>query len=667
MHTCHDITEAEHVKTHAKHNGHDHAKSLKKKFLISLVLSIPIVLYSMLASFLGLKLPVFYGLEYLLLFFTSIIVWYGGMFFYRGAAREIKQGKAGMMVLSSIAILVGYIYSLISILFLRIGEYFEAVSTLVVILLLGHWLEMRAYRKTRSALDELMKLVPSRATIVRDGEYVSVEVEELKPGDLILVRPGESFPADGVIVEGETSVDESMLTGEPLPIDKKPGSHVIAGTVNFHGTVIFRAEKVAGETVLSQIIRLVKEAEASKPKIQRQADRAAGYLTFIAVASAIISFLFWYANSGRIVEAITYATSVLVIACPHALGLAMPTVTSIATGIAAKNGILVKDARVYEKIVKATTVIYDKTGTLTIGKPEVVKVLPANGFSEKEVLEIAAAVEANSEHPIAKAIVKAFESSLTPASNFRAIPGRGASADLNGKKILVGNAKLMVENNVEIESFYSLLNKFETSGTVSFVAVDGKLAGVIFLSDLVREESKEAVKTLKTLGLKVVMLTGDNEKTAAMVAKEIGIEEFYAEVSPEEKAKIVEELQKRGETVIMVGDGINDAPSLARADIGIAIGAGTNIAIESGDAVLVRNDPRDVVKLIRLSKEAYRKMKQNILWALGYNMIAIPAAAGVFKPLGIFVLPEISAMIMSLSDVIVVANALLLRRVSQLL
>ncbi len=637
---------------------------MRNRFVASLILTTPIFLYSRFARFLGLRLPEFPGLTYVIFALSTVVIAYGGLSFFRGAYSTLKRGMLGMNVLVSLALLSGYLYSVGAIFLFGGEDFFEAVTTLTVFLLFGHWMEMKAFRRTKTALDALLEMAPSTAKVIRDGEVVEVPADQVRVGDLVLVRPGESFPVDGIVVEGNTFVDESMLTGEPIPVEKGPGDEVAAGTVNQLGAVKVKAAGVGEETALAQIIRLVRQAEESKPSLQRLADRAAHYLTIIAVVAALATFTYWSTLAGaEEVFALSLAISVMVITCPHALGLAMPVVTTLSTGLAARMGILVKDASVFEKLRRATTVVFDKTGTLTEGKPRVVSVRPAEGVRAEELLALAASVEANSEHPIARAIVEAYGESVKPASDFTAVPGRGARAEVGGREVLVGSVKFMKESGVDLSEWEEVLREEASKGrTITCVASNSRLLGVISVADVARPEAKEAVHRLKEMGVSVVMLTGDNRVTAKAVAEELGIERFLAEVMPEDKERVIAEMQENGEVVVMVGDGINDAPALARADVGVAIGAGTNVAMESADVVLVKSDPLDVMRLFQLSDAAYSKMAQNLFWATGYNAVAIPLAAGaLYNSYGILVPPEISALVMSVSSIIVVANALLLR------
>lgn len=650
------------------HAGHDHhammEHDLKNKFLVSLVLSVPLLLLSpSIQGWLGYRI-VLPGVDIILTALATIVVMYGGLFFYRGAVRSLRQRAADMNVLVSIAVIAGYVYSLGATFVFEAGDFYWEVATLIVFLLFGHWMEMRAVMGASGALRELMKLLPLKANKIVDGEVVEVDVSDLKKGDLVLVRPGEKIPADGVVKEGEGSVNEAMITGESKPVYKRGGDRVIGGTVNLEGLLKVEIDRVGEESVLAGIIREVKRAQATKPRIQRLADRAASYLTLIAVATALAAFLYWYSLIGLSgVIALTFAITVLVIACPHALGLAIPTVTTISTTLAAQNGMFVRDMTAVERALKLDMVMFDKTGTLTKGDFGVSDIVTLSDESELDVILPAAAVEINSEHVIARAIVRKAKDmgEIPKAEDFRAYPGKGAVASVNGKNIIVGNKSLMNDMKIGISAADEKVRELAGQGkTVVYVAIGGELKAIIGLSDIIRGESREAVKELKKMGIKVAMLTGDRKETAEYVANELGLDEYFAEVLPEEKSAKVRALQNKGYVVAMVGDGVNDAPALVQADIGIAIGAGTDVAVESADIVLVRNDPRDIVKLVRLSKYTMRKMKENLVWATGYNSVAIPLAAGIAYPTIIF-RPEWGAILMTLSSIIVVANALLLK------
>lgn len=654
---------------HRAHAGHDHAMhmgEMKKKAIVSTILTIPVVLYSKsLQELLGFSMPEFPGSEWITPILSTIVFFYGGLFFLKGMADELKLKKPGMMTLIGIAISVAFVYSLSTLIFGG-KEFFWELTTLIVVMLWGHWIEMKSVLGASRALEELVKLMPTKANLIKNGEIVEVHISELKPGDIVLVKPGEKIPADGVIIEGSTHVNEAMLTGESKPVPKKAGDRVIGGAINMEGSVKVRVEKTGEESYLSQVLKLVKEAQESKTKLQDMADRVAFYLTVVAIGVGSASFIIWILLRGDIQFAVERAVTVMVIACPHALGLAIPLVVAMSTSYSAKNGILVRNRLALETIRDVDAVMFDKTGTLTEGRFGVSDVVSIN-LSETELVRLTAAVEKHSEHVIAQAIVEDAKENgmnLPEVKNFRAVPGKGVVGEVEGRQVAVGTNLLMDE--LKIEGNAEILNKvkeLESHGkTVVLVAIDGKLTGAIALADRVRKESYEAVSELKKLGKRVVMITGDSEEVARYVAQELGIDEFFARVLPHQKAEKVKELQNRGMKVAMVGDGINDAPALVQADVGIAIGSGTDVAIESADIILVRNDPRDVVRVMKLSVITVKKMVQNLFWAAGYNVITIPLAAGVAAPWGIILKPAVGAVFMSASTVIVAINAMLMRK-----
>jgi Cu2+-exporting ATPase len=570
-----------------------------------------------------------------------------------------------MDVLVSLAIVSGYLYSLGATFFFAASDFYWEISTLVLFLLFGHWMEMRSVRGASGALQELVKLIPPTANRVRpDGSIEEVATASLVAGDVVLVRPGEKVPIDGVVLEGESSVNEALVTGESKPVPKREGDEVLGGTLNGDGVLRVRVTKTGGETALAQIMNLVRQAQETKPRVQRLADRAATALTLIAVALGIATFLYWFGFAKtNSLFALTLMITVFVIACPHALGLAIPTVTVLATTMGAQRGLLIRDAEGLEIAKDVQTVVFDKTGTLTRGEFGVSDVIALGGWSETDLLRIAAAVERNSEHVIAKAIVAHAESqglARPDVFDFSAIPGKGARAKVERHAVALGNQALLADLGLKPPEDAERLAAQGKS--IVHVVVDGRLAGVIALADLIRDESREAVADLKAMGIRVAMLTGDNRATAAYVAEQLGIEAVFAEVLPGDKEATIERLQKEGQRVAMVGDGVNDAPALVQADVGIAIGAGTDVAMESADIVLVRNDPRDVVRLIRLSRLTGTKMRQNLLWATGYNAVALPLAAGAGVPAGIVLRPEWGALFMAASSIIVVTNALLMKR-----
>lgn len=655
------------LKDHSDHKGME--QDFKKRFLISLPLTAVVLLLSpQIQKWAGYSFD-FPGIAIAIFLLTSILVFYNGWPFYVMAKGEIKTRAYGMMTLVSLAVLSGYAFS-VAATFLFEGEslYWE-ISTLVLAFLFGHWMEMRAVRGATGALSELAKLIPPTAHLLRGKDTTEVGTEELNKGDLILIKPGEKVPIDGKVVEGTSSVNESMITGESRPIDKKKGSEVIGGTINNDGSLTVEVTKTGEETAVSQIMELVRSAQESKPPVQKLADSAAKYLTFIALTVGIGTFIFWFfINPQGAIFAGTLAITVIVIACPHALGLAIPTVTTITTSLAAKNGILIRDMGAAEIARKLDYVVFDKTGTLTKGKFGVSDILRLGDLNEEEVIRLITSVEYHSQHSIAQGIIEEAKKrriNFTPAKNFQSIPGKGAIAKVDGENITVGNSLLLKERGFDTAKFEDKVKPFGEQGkTFIWVGQGEELVGVVALEDVIREESKDAIKALKRLGIKTAMLTGDSELIAKVVAKRLGMDTYFAQVLPENKVNKIKELQDKGNIVAMVGDGVNDAASLTQAHVGIAIGAGTDVAVESADIVLVKNNPNDVVKAIKLSQKTNVKMKQNLFWAAGYNLIAMPVAAGILFPFDIILRPEWSALIMSASSVIVVSNALLLRRES---
>ncbi len=656
------------VEGHDDHGGHKNMEQdFKRRFFTALPLIIIVLTLSpKIQQWFGFSVD-FPGIDIILFLLASIIVFYNGWPFYVMAKGEIKSRMYGMMTLVSLAVLSGYAFS-VAATFLFEGEslYWE-ISTLVLAFLFGHWMEMRAVRGATGALSELAKLIPPTAHLIKGKGVVDVGTEELNKGDKILVRPGEKVPIDGKVTDGESSVNEAMVTGESRPVSKKKGAEVIGGTINQDGSLTIEVTKTGEETAVSQMMELIRAAQESKPPVQKLADRAAGWLTFVALTVGIGTFVFWFfINPQGAIFAGTLAIAVIVIACPHALGLAIPTVTTITTSLAAKNGILIRDMRAIEIARKLNYVVFDKTGTLTQGKFGVTQITPLGEVTEEEVLRYAASVEYHSQHSIAQGVVEEANKrnvSLEQTKKFRSFPGKGASGLVEGREVIIGSRALMEENKLATAKYENLIIEAKLSGkTFVWIAIDGKTAGILVLEDLAREESKQAIEELQKIGVKTAMLTGDTKPIAGRVAKELGIDTFFAEVLPEDKVNKIKELQEKGNVVAMVGDGVNDAPSLTQAHVGIAIGAGTDVAIESAEIVLVKDDPRDVVKAIKLSQKTNAKIKQNLAWATGYNLIAIPVAAGILFPFGIVLRPEWSALIMSASSIIVVSNALLLRR-----
>src|SRR5712691_5291994 len=651
--------------SHDRHAGHSVAM-FRDKFWLSLALTIPVVFWSTdVQHWLGYTAPSFPRSGFIPAIFGTVVFVYGGLVFIRGAWSELADHTPGMMTLISLAITVAFGASLAATFGLFEIDVWWEVASLITIMILGHWLEMRAISQARGALNALAALLPDTAERVSGAETQAVPLSELRAGDVVLVRPGTRVPADGTVVEGAADVDESMITGESRTVSKAPGAAVIAGTVASGGSLRVRITAVGEQTALSGIMRLVAAAQASGSRTQALADRAAAILFYVAVASGAITLTYWWL-SGDKVHALIRTATVLIIACPHALGLAIPLVIAISTSLGAQNGLLVKDRLALERARNLDMVIFDKTGTLTRGSPAVSGVAAAPGTTEDDLIARAAAVESNSEHPLAKAIVAAAgRRSLTrlAVTNFEALPGRGAKALVEGTSIEIGGPRLVTEARLTVPPELEKLTTAWTSDgkTILYVLAQGRLLGAFAVEDEIRPESSESVAELHRLGVRVAMITGDSKAVADSVARRIGIDEIAAEVLPADKASAVKRFQSGGKRVAMVGDGINDAPALATANVGIAIGAGTDVAIESAGIVLVRNDPRDVVGAIELSRATYRKMIQNLVWATGYNALAIPVAAGLLAPIG-FVLPmSLGAVAMSLSTIIVAANAQLLR------
>jgi Cu2+-exporting ATPase len=652
--------------SHDRHAGHSVAM-FRDKFWLSFALTIPVVFWSTdVQHWLGYTAPSFPGSKYIPAILGTIVFVYGGLVFIRGAWGELADRKPGMMTLISLAIVVAFGTSLAATFGLFEIDVWWEVASLITIMVLGHWLEMRAISQARGALNALAALLPDTAERVNGTDTQSVPLSELRVGDIVLVRPGARVPADGVVAEGSADVDESMITGESKTVPKVAGARVVAGTVASGGSLHVRITAVGDKTALSGIMRLVATAQASGSRAQALADRAAAILFYVAVASGAITFTYWWFAGDR-EHALIRTATVLIIACPHALGLAIPLVIAISTSIGAQNGLLVKDRLALERARNLDMVIFDKTGTLTRGSPAVSGVAPAPGTSEVDLIARAAAVESNSEHPLAKALVsEAKRRNVTQlsATHFEALAGRGAKALVEGETIAVGGPRLLTEAKVAVPpEIGKLTTAWATDGkTVLYAVAQDRLLGAFAVEDEIRPESNEAVAALHRLGIRVAMITGDSKTVADSVARRIGIDEVAAEVLPADKAAAVKKFQEGGKKVAMVGDGVNDAPALATADVGIAIGAGTDVAIESARIVLVRNDPRDVVGAIRLSRATYGKMIQNLVWATAYNLVAIPVAAGVLVHWGLDLPMSVGAVAMSMSTIIVAANAQLLRR-----
>ncbi|MCW1957832.1 MAG: heavy metal translocating P-type ATPase [Mycobacterium sp.] len=643
---------------------------MRNRFLVALVLSIPIMLFSPMGrDMLGFHIPAPFGLrDDVFTFLLSLpVVFYSAWIFFDGAWRALRARTLDMMVLVAVAVGAGWLYS-VGVTLTGGGEvFYEAAAMLTTFVLLGHWFEMRARGGANDAIRTLLELAPPMAVVIRDGEPVEVPTADVIAGDLLLIRPGAKIPVDGTVVEGTSEVDESMVTGESLPVSKSSGDTVIGASINTTGRLRVRATKVGSETVLAQIVAMVQEAQNSKAPGQRLADRAAFWLVLVALIGGTVTFLVWWAVGAGVQTALLFAITVVVSTCPDALGLATPTAIMVGTGLGAKRGVLFKNATALETAARIDTVVMDKTGTLTKGEPEVTDVV-ADGIGEGELLSLVAAVEKESEHPLAAAIVRyAAErgAAAAPLTGFRNVPGHGATATVAGRRVAVGNRKLMVEDNVDFPAaLMARRDELASTGrTAVLVAVDGRGVGVIALADAARETSAQAVRDLHDMGVRVVMLSGDNQATATRIADQLGIDTAIAEVLPGDKAAKIAELQAQGRKAAMVGDGVNDAPALAQADLGVAIGAGTDVAIETADLVLMRSDPLDVPIALRIGRGTLRKMRQNLWWAVGYNVIALPIAAGVLVPaLGFALRPEIAAMSMSGSSLIVAVNALMLKR-----
>ena len=654
--------------SHDQHAGHS-PEMFRDKFWLSLLLTLPVVYWSPhIQMLLGYRAPDFPGSRWIAPVLATVVFVHGGLVFLQGAWRELRARLPGMMTLIALAIVVAFVFSWVAELGLIDADaIWWELATLVVIMLLGHWIEMRSISLAQGALRELAKLLPDTATRVTDAGEERVPVSALRVGDVVLVRPGESVPADGVVRKGASDLDEAMITGESRPVKKQEGDEVIAATINGAGALRVEVTGTGENTRLSGIMRLVADAQTSKSRAQHLADRAARILTAVAIVAGVLTLVVWELLGASIDFSIVRMVTVLVISCPHALGLAVPLVVAISTTLGAQNGLLVRDRRGLEEARSLDTVVFDKTGTLTLGEFRVVDMAVAEGVSEDEALRIAAAIEAESEHPIARGIVKTAEDrglAVPPVDGFRALPGRGVGASVGGIDHRIGGPALLKAEEAQVPD--ALRAAAESAAARGQAAIhllrDGKAMAVFAVADAIREESREAVRALHDRGIEVAMLTGDAQAVADAVARDLGIDTVFAQVLPEDKASKVRELQARGKKVAMVGDGVNDAPALATADIGIAIGAGTDVAVEAGDIVLVRSDPRDIPRIVTLSRATYRKMLQNLWWAAGYNIVAIPLAAGVLAAWGILLTPALGAVFMSASTVIVAINARLLKR-----
>ncbi len=693
-HPASDMTGMDHSKVNqAEMAGMDHSKmdhggmnhdmsdpvtaaamegDMRNRFFAALLLTTPIILYSPLGEGLGLRLPSPIPVNWLLLILSTPVVFWAGWIFVGGAFSALRRRNLDMSVLIATGVLAAYLFSVYITLTGGMETFYDAATMLVTFVLFGHWMEMRSRRGTTDSLRALFDLVPPKATVIRGGQELEINTADVVVGDRLRLRPGDKVAVDGMVESGVTTVDEALVTGESLPIGKEVGDPMIGGSINQSGSVVMRATKVGADTALGQITNLVRQAQNTKAPGQRLADRAAGVLVIVAVGSGILTFLAWTFLAGApTIVALTFAISAIVIACPDALGLATPTAVAVGVGLGAKYNILIKDAATLEGVAGIKAIVLDKTGTLTEGKPQLTDVVLADGatVSEDELLRLVASAEVGSEHPLATAITqgaKARNLALEPSSDFAALSGRGLSATVAGRKLLVGNRRLLDEQGVSLPAdFEQQANALAEAGrTPMFVAVDGRIAGIVAVADTIKPTARQTIEQLKARGVEPVMITGDNQHTAAAVARVLGIERFYAEVLPADKAKYVRELQAEGKKVAMVGDGVNDAPALATANIGIAIGAGTDVAIETANIVLMKSDPLDIVRAIILSQATVTKMKQNLFWASIYNLLAIPLAAGLFySSLGWQIRPEIAALLMSVSSIIVATNAVLLRSV----
>jgi Cu2+-exporting ATPase len=675
-HAGHDFEKMSHMDHETAMTNPAMAKKMeadmRRRFWISLVLSIPIFLYSPVGiNFFGLNLPAPIPASWILFILTTPIVFWTGSIFITGTYYSLKARVLNMSVLIATGVLAAYGFSVLLTLIKPESEtFYEAAALLVTFVLFGHWMEMKSRRGTSDALRALFDLVPPKATVIRNGKELSIPSSEIVQGDIVLLRPGDKVPVDGEVTEGESSIDESLVTGESIPVSKAQSDKVVGGSVNLTGAVKFKATKVGADTVLAQIIKMVETAQNSKAPGQRIADLWAGRLVLVAIGSGTAAFVGWYFfGDAGLLGALTFAVSTVVIACPDALGLATPTAVAVGTGLGAKHNILIKDAATLENTSKLNAIVLDKTGTLTEGKPKVTEVVSTNSYSKEDVLAYASAVERSSNHPISLAIIEEAKkrnvSIEKKVEKFESIGGHGVRALADGKDVIAGTERLMKQSGIDLAPLQKEIDRLlDTGNTISIVAIDGKVAGAIGVADTVRESARKTILKLKEMGLEVAMITGDHEQVAKAISADLGIDRYFAQVLPEDKAKYVKKLQDEGKFVAMVGDGINDAPALAQSDIGIAIGAGTDVAIETGNIVLMKSDPYDIVVALRLSKATVTKMKQNLFWAAIYNVLAIPVAAGVFyTSLGWSLRPEISALLMSASSIIVATNAVLLKRV----
>ncbi len=667
QHDMHDPMSHDQNSDKPQHENHDqHQKMVtdfKRRFFLTLLLTIPILILSpVIQGFLGLDLR-FAGDSIILLALSTALFIYGGKPFLTGAVDELKSRSPAMMTLIAFAITVSFVYSVLTVLVIEGSDFFWELATLVTIMLLGHWIEMRSVMGASMALEELAKLMPDEAhRIGEDGKISDVAVSDLKAGDLVLIRPGEKVPIDAVIEEGQSSVNEAMVTGESVPVEKTSGDEVIGGSVNGDGSLTVKVSRVGDETFLSQVIRMVRQAQKSKSKTQRLADTAAKWLFYLAMSAGLATFAVWLATGSGLQFAVTRAVTVIVICCPHALGLAIPLVTAVSTSIGANRGLLIRDRAAFENARNLTAVVFDKTGTLTQGAFGVTDI-SAIDQSEDSLLQIAASVEIKSEHLIAQGIVEAARErglDLQEANEHLTLPGRGIQATVSDRQVMVTSPGYLDDEHIDYDrDRYEQLA--EQGKTVVYVLADRKLQGSIALSDIIRDTAREAVRQLKQMEIEPIMLTGDNKKAAGFIASQLGIDRVFAEQLPQDKARVLDDLRREGHRIAMTGDGINDAPSLAKADLGIAIGTGTDVAVETADLILVKSNPLDVISAIRLSRAIYKKMIQNLVWATGYNIIALPLAAGVLFKAGILLDPAIGAVLMSVSTIIVAINARLIK------
>lgn len=665
------MSEHHHHQSKSSRNGHEHhVEAFRSRFWLSLVLTAPILaLDPMIQQFLGFSLT-FSGAGYVQFAFASAVYFYGGWPFLSGFLHEAKARRPGMMTLIALAVSVAYFFSSAVVFGFPGHQLFWELATLIDIMLLGHWIEMRSVMGASRALEKLVLLMPSEAhRLCDDGTTEDVPVSELSHGDRVLVKPGEKIPTDGEIVEGATSVNQAMLTGESRPIEKGAGDQVIGGSINGEAAIVIEVKKTGAETYLAQVIELVKQAQESRSRTHDVANRAALALTVVALTVGVGTLIAWLLLGRPFEFAIERMVTVMVIACPHALGLAVPLVVAVSTTISATNGLLIRDRSAFERSRNLDAVVFDKTGTLTEGRFGVTDVAPLGNLSEEEVLRLAAALETQSEHPIATGIVdeaRRRQLTLPSAQHFTAIPGKGAEAEVDGRKVKVVSPGYLRESGME-SALEKVSGLREQAKTVVFVLLDDEVVGAVALADVIREESRDALAELQRMGVRAIMLTGDATAVAKSVAEELGLDDYFAEVLPHEKSEKIREVKSRGLTVAMVGDGVNDAPALVEADVGVAIGAGTDVAIESADIVLVRSDPRDVPAIVTLARSTYNKMVQNLWWAAGYNILAIPLAAGVLSSFGVMLSPAMGAVLMSASTVIVALNAQLLWRAGAVL